>query len=257
MSSSAPEGSRRNSMCHTAARTSPMTTTRRANLGVPKNSRIVKRYAMPASAREPMKYGPPLSPKLRAQIVSATHNVAPSMYTLHAGVIFTISILPCPSGTCRHKLPLPAPARTRSMSEMAIFRQLILGVPVMRTEPALPSCRRSCQSPAFGATIKENFASALVENASRRSFNEGFISCVSETQYVRIIGEGTGKNYGFTRLSLGLSIASAPCGLYCRPQVHLCSPLNRSHEMVVPADDIVSDGEFAFHRSTKCVAPQL
>src|SRR5579863_10083262 len=36
-----------------------------------------------------MKHGPPLSPKLREQIVSATHNVAPSMYTLHAGVIVT------------------------------------------------------------------------------------------------------------------------------------------------------------------------
>src|SRR5881397_879257 len=76
-------------MCHTAARTSPMTTTLRGNLGVAKNSRIAKRYAMPASAKEAMKYGPPLSPKLREQIVSATHNVAPSVYTLHSGVIFT------------------------------------------------------------------------------------------------------------------------------------------------------------------------
>ncbi len=50
---------------------------------------------MPASVKEAMKYGPPRSPKLREQIVSATHNAAPSMYTLHAGVIFTI--LPCPS----------------------------------------------------------------------------------------------------------------------------------------------------------------
>jgi hypothetical protein len=67
---------------------------------------------MPASVKEAMKYGPPLSPKLREQIVSATHNVAPSVYTLHAGVIFIISItiLLCASGTCRHKLPLPAPA---------------------------------------------------------------------------------------------------------------------------------------------------
>ena len=50
---------------------------------------------MPASVKEAMKYGPPLSPKLREQIVSATHNVAPSMYTLHSGVTFTV--LPCPS----------------------------------------------------------------------------------------------------------------------------------------------------------------
>src|ERR1700704_2563548 len=92
-------------MCHTAARTSPMTTTRRENLGVAKNSRIAKRYTMTASVKEAIKYGPPLSPKLREQIVSATHNVAPSMYTLRAGVIFTMTVLPCPSGT----VPLQAP----------------------------------------------------------------------------------------------------------------------------------------------------
>src|SRR5437870_1427102 len=86
-------------MCHPAARTSPITTTRRENLGVAKNSRIAKRYEIPASVKEAMKYGPPLSPKLREQIVSATHNVAPSMYTLHVGLIFTevsFTVLPCP-----------------------------------------------------------------------------------------------------------------------------------------------------------------
>ena len=67
-----------------------MTTTRRENFGVAKNSRIAKRYTMPASVKEAMKYGPPRSPKLREQMVSATHNVAPRTYTLHAGVIFTI-----------------------------------------------------------------------------------------------------------------------------------------------------------------------
>lgn len=51
---------------------------------------------MPASVKEAMKYGPPLSPKLREQIVSATHNVAPRTYTLHSGVIFTSTILRCP-----------------------------------------------------------------------------------------------------------------------------------------------------------------
>ena len=82
-----------------------MTTTRRENVGVAraprprKNSRTAKRYAMPAIVREAMNNGPPLSPKLREQIVSATHNVAPSMYTLHSGVIFTITItiLLCPT----------------------------------------------------------------------------------------------------------------------------------------------------------------
>src|SRR5438445_10613691 len=90
-------------MCHTAARTSPMTTTRRGNLAVANNSRIAKRYAMPASVKEAMKYGPPLSPKLREQMVSATHNVAPSMYTLHSGVTFTV--LPCPSATVLPHVP--------------------------------------------------------------------------------------------------------------------------------------------------------
>src|SRR6267143_1481988 len=97
MSSSEPGGVSRNGICHRAANTRPMTTPRRENLDVAKNSRIAKRYATPASVKEAMKYGPPLSPKLREQMVSATHNMAPSMYTLHAGVIFTITILPCPS----------------------------------------------------------------------------------------------------------------------------------------------------------------
>src|SRR5579862_9071733 len=94
-------------MFHAAAKTSPMTTTRRESVGAAKNSRTAKRYTMPASVKEAMKYGPPLSPKLREQIVSATHNVAPRMYTLRSGVFFTILLRP--SGTCRHKLPLPAP----------------------------------------------------------------------------------------------------------------------------------------------------
>ena len=66
-----------------------MTTTRRSNLDVAKNSRIANRYAMPAIVKEAKKYGPPLSPKLREQMVSATHNVAPSAYSLHEGVSFT------------------------------------------------------------------------------------------------------------------------------------------------------------------------
>src|SRR5437870_12402032 len=103
-------------MCHAAARKSPIMTTRRANLGVANNSRIAKRYAIPASVNEAMKYGPPLSPKLREQIVSATHNVAPSMYTLHVGLIFTeviFTVLPCPSESPSESLsenaPLQAP----------------------------------------------------------------------------------------------------------------------------------------------------
>ena len=71
-----------------------MTTTLRGNLGVAKNSRIAKKYTMPASVKEAMKYGPPLSPKLREQIVSATSKMAPSPYSLVDGVSFTV--LPCP-----------------------------------------------------------------------------------------------------------------------------------------------------------------
>jgi hypothetical protein len=52
---------------------------------------------MPAKVREAMKYGPPLSPKLREQSVSATHNAAPSMYTLPSGVAFIV--LPCGAST--------------------------------------------------------------------------------------------------------------------------------------------------------------
>ena len=74
-----------------------MTTICLGNLGVAKNSRIANKYAMPATAREAMKYGPPRSAKEREQIVSATHNVAPSRYTLRTGVRFTFTGLPCPS----------------------------------------------------------------------------------------------------------------------------------------------------------------
>ena len=80
-----------------------MTTRRRENLGVAKNSRIAKRYAVPASAREAMKYGPPLSPKLREQTVSDPSKMAPNPYSLRDGVSFT-SLL-CPSATVLPHLP--------------------------------------------------------------------------------------------------------------------------------------------------------
>ena len=69
--------------------------TRWENIGVANNSRTAKRYAIPASIKEAMKYGPPLSLKLREQMVRARHNVAPRTYTLHSGVSFTV--LPCRS----------------------------------------------------------------------------------------------------------------------------------------------------------------
>jgi hypothetical protein len=135
-----------------------------------------------------------------------------------------------------------------------MLRQLILAVPVMRTEAALPSCRRPRQSPAFGATIEDNFVSAIVQNASRRSFNKGFIPCVSEMQYVRIIGEETGMDCGFLRFSLRLHVAFPSCGLQCCEQVLLRSLLNRSHEVGVPSDDVVSNLAFVFHRVKEITA---
>lgn len=77
-----------------------MTTTRRSNLGVLKNLRTAKRYAIPATVKEAMKYGPPRSPKLREQMVSATHNVAPRMYTRCAAVIFNYYNSPVPVRDC-------------------------------------------------------------------------------------------------------------------------------------------------------------
>ena len=117
-----------------------MTTTRRGNIGVTKNSRIAKRYTMPATVKEAMKYGPPRSPKLREQMVSATHNATPSMYTLHAGVIFTILV--CPSatvppqaptgGTSPYKALIPHAFATPVQFDclLAFFQDIILG-----TEP--------------------------------------------------------------------------------------------------------------------------
>jgi len=52
-------------------------TTRRGNSGVDRNSRIARRYAMPAATNEARKNGPPLSSQLREQIVSATLKMAP------------------------------------------------------------------------------------------------------------------------------------------------------------------------------------
>jgi len=131
---------------------------------------------------------------------------------------------------------------------MGIFRQLIRAVPVMRTEAALSCCRSARQSIAFGATIEENFVSAIVQKTSRRSFNKGFISSASEMQHVRVIGQEPGMNCGFSRFSLRLHITSALCGLHCCEQMPFGSLLNRSHEAGVPLDDVVGNIAFVFHR---------
>jgi hypothetical protein len=57
-----------------------MTMTRFGNLGVDeeKNSRMARRYAMPATASGIMKDAPPTLLKLREQIVSATSKIAPN-----------------------------------------------------------------------------------------------------------------------------------------------------------------------------------
>src|SRR5258706_9377507 len=57
--------------------------------GLEKNSRMARRYAMPATARGTMKDGSPTLLSLREQIVSATSKMAPSPYSLCEGASFT------------------------------------------------------------------------------------------------------------------------------------------------------------------------
>ncbi len=61
-----------------------------SNFGASKNSRIANKYAIPAAVNVAMNHGPPRSPKFLEQIVSATHKVAPRMYTLHSEETFTV-----------------------------------------------------------------------------------------------------------------------------------------------------------------------
>src|SRR5882724_3205539 len=63
--------------------------TRLGNSGVDKSSRMAKRYATPATAREMKNDGSPVRLKLREQIVSATNKMAPSPYSLCEDVSFT------------------------------------------------------------------------------------------------------------------------------------------------------------------------
>ncbi|MDQ1387610.1 MAG: hypothetical protein QOF56_1064 [Acidobacteriaceae bacterium] len=77
--------------------------TRRGNVGVEKNSRIARRYAMPATASGMMKDRSPMLLSLREQIVSAISKVAPNAYSLRDGASFTS--LPCLSAT----VPPPVP----------------------------------------------------------------------------------------------------------------------------------------------------
>ena len=73
---------------------------------------------MPASVKEAMKYGPPLSPKLREQMVSATHNAGAEDVHSCAGVSLhiAITILPCPSEVVRDR----AAASSHSLSHAAV-----------------------------------------------------------------------------------------------------------------------------------------
>ena len=58
---------------------------------------------MLASAKEALKYGPPLSMKLCEQIVSDIHNATPSTYTLDSEV--TLTVRPQASETVRPQAP--------------------------------------------------------------------------------------------------------------------------------------------------------
>ena len=78
--------------------------TRSGNLGVEKNSRMERRYAMPATASGMMKDGSPTLLSLREQIVSITSKIAPNPYSLRDAVSFTV--LPCSPGTLRSFVPI-------------------------------------------------------------------------------------------------------------------------------------------------------
>jgi hypothetical protein len=79
MSSSEPGGSRRNRRCEIAASKSPTRITCFGKLGVERNSRIARRYAIPETASGMRKDGAPRLLNWREQIVSATSKMVPRM----------------------------------------------------------------------------------------------------------------------------------------------------------------------------------
>src|SRR5579864_23778 len=70
-----------------------------------------------------MKYGPPRSLKLREQMVNATHSAAPSAYTLHSAVTFTV--LPCPCGSLCESLPANVPTQAPTLSATLLCAALL------------------------------------------------------------------------------------------------------------------------------------
>src|SRR6266436_2315042 len=103
MSSSEPDGIRRNRECHRAASARPKMMTCFGNFGVEKSSRKARRYATPATARGMMNDGSPVRLKLREQIASATSKMTPSPYSLCEDVSFTA--LPNPDAGARLLVP--------------------------------------------------------------------------------------------------------------------------------------------------------
>jgi len=82
---------------------------------------------MPAIASEAINQGPPLSPKLREQIVSATHKMEPSAYTLVDGVNLTVlpglSEILSESGSRRQGKMHPRPAPQSRRAATKIFER--------------------------------------------------------------------------------------------------------------------------------------
>src|SRR5262249_54022410 len=101
------------------------------NSGVEKNSRMARRYAMPATPIQIRKDGSPTLLNLREQIASAKSKMAPSPYSLIAGVSFTalpranaLSLLFVPTPRTRQRFAAPLLERAVAPLQAALSRPL-------------------------------------------------------------------------------------------------------------------------------------
>src|SRR5262249_38985471 len=99
--------------------------TRFEKFGVENNSRIARRYAMPATKSGKRNDASPMLPSLREQITSDTSKTTPSPQSLCVAESFTNC--PRPSGNVPKPLPTPS-ARRRfvvpSPERVAVLRQV-------------------------------------------------------------------------------------------------------------------------------------
>src|SRR5215469_7017634 len=120
--------------------------TRFGNSGVEKNSRMARRYAMPATPIQIRKDGSPTLLNLREQIASAKSKTAPSPYSLTAGVSFTalpcaLSLLFVPTPRTRQRFAAPLLERAVAPPRAALSR------PLRRYRRKAPSGQRRVQVP--------------------------------------------------------------------------------------------------------------